>query len=293
MSSVVLEVLRRSPDPAIQRLVGVQAADVTRSPRVLTLLQFPTAVHPYKKWWGTHWRLVALSDLGMTAGAPALQPGVDQELDWLTSAAHRTSIQSVNGLVRRCASQEGNAVYAASRLGWERDPRVRQLVDSLLDWQWPDGGWNCDVNASGGRSSFHETVTPALGLAAFHRLTGDREALSAAHRSAELLLQHKLYRSRRSGEIVHPSWVQLHYPAYWHYDVLQGLRLLQALGRLGDPRAGEALGRVEASRRPNGFFSGPAWQSKTQPDAVSWGKGAANEVLNFLTESVLHAAGRS
>ena len=133
---MVFEVLRRSPDPAIQRLVGVRSADITASPRVQALLNFPT-VHPYKKWWGTHWRLVALADLGMTADAATLYPGIDQELSWLTSAAHRNRIQLINGLVRRCASQEGNAIYACSKLGWAHEPRVRQLVDSLLDWQWP------------------------------------------------------------------------------------------------------------------------------------------------------------
>ena len=288
---MVFEVLRRSPDPAIQRLVGVRSADITASPRVQALLNFPT-VHPYKKWWGTHWRLVALADLGMTADAATLYPGIDQELSWITSAAHRNRIQLINGLVRRCASQEGNAIYACSKLGWAHEPRVRQLVDSLLEWQWPDGGWNCDLKANGSRSSFHETVTPALGLIAFHQVAGDTDALSAAHRSADLLLEHRIFRSRRSGDIIHPSWVQLHYPAYWHYDMLQGLRLLQALDRLDDPRANEAIDRAQASRRPNGLFSGPAWYSAKQPDAVRWGKGTENEMLNILTESVMQTAGR-
>ena len=45
---------------------------------------------------------------------------------------------------RRHASMEGNAVYAFSRLGFADHPCTRRLVEALIAWQWPDGGWNCD-----------------------------------------------------------------------------------------------------------------------------------------------------
>lgn len=281
--------LLRSPDPAIRRLAGDERADVFASPRVRTLLQFPDP-HPYKKWWGTHWRLVALADLGVPAGTPSLARGVEQVLKWLASPRRR--ITKVNGLARRCASQEGNAVYACSKLGFASDPRVRKLVEWLLEWQWPDGGWNCDVKATGRRSSFHETVTPALGLAAYHVATQDAEALTGARRAAELLLEHRLFRSLRTGEVIHPSWTKPHYPPYWHYDILQGLRLLEGVGLLHEPRAQDALDMLERSRHPDGRFSGPAWWSAKRPDAVDWGNGPENEMLNLRVEAILHAAGR-
>jgi hypothetical protein len=73
-------------------------------------------------------------------------------------------VQVVDGLARRCASQEGNALAVACRLGMAGDPRAELLARSLVGWQWPDGGWNCDVRASGRRSSFHESLPPAWGL---------------------------------------------------------------------------------------------------------------------------------
>ena len=160
-----IERLLGSADPAVRRLAGDERADASASPRLRKLLEFPDDAHPYAKWWGTHWRLVALADLNPSLPAASLQPGVDQELAWLSSSAHCGKIIVIDGLARRHASQEGNAVYACSRLGFASDPRVRKLVESLLEWQWPDGGWNCAVRATGRRSSFHETVTPALGLA--------------------------------------------------------------------------------------------------------------------------------
>jgi hypothetical protein len=288
----VVERLLGSADPAVRRLAGDDGADVMSSPRVQALMEFPLETHPYKKWWGTHWRLVALADLGVPAGAPAVVPGMERELSWLLSTAHRKSGRRIDGLMRRCASLEGNALFSASKLGFASDPRVATLTEWLLDWQWPDGGWNCDVEASGRRSSFHETITPALGLAAYHEATRDETALKAARASAELLLEHDLFRSLKTGKPINPSWTKPHYPAYWHYDILQGLRLLDAVDMLDDPRAGDALDVLEGARRPDGLFSGPAWFSDRMRDAVDWGRGTENEMLNLRAEQVLHAAGR-
>ncbi|TDE15081.1 hypothetical protein [Jiangella asiatica] len=289
----VLTTLRDSTDPAMRRLAGDDAADPMDSRRVRTLLDFPTDVHPYRKWWGIHWRLVELADLGARPQRGALEAAVDRELSWLTSPAHVRAVTAVNGRYRRCASQEGNALYACATLGFADDPRVRQLVENLLAWQWPDGGWNCNGAPDAWRSSFHETVTPALGLAAYHAATGDLDARAAAARSAELFLEHRMFRRLADGSVIHPTWVKLHYPAYWHYDVGQGLRLLQVLGLLDDPRAQDALDVVEGARRGDGRFSGPAWWNAQMRPSVDWGRGPDNDMLNLRAANVLHAAGRA
>jgi hypothetical protein len=288
----VIERFLGSPDPAIRRLAGDDHADVFASERVRTLLAFPDA-HPYTKWWGTHWRLVSLADLGVPTGTAALVAGVEQELGWLCPADVQWEVPVVEGLVRAHASVQGNAVYACVQLGFATDPRVRTLVASLLEWQWPDGGWNCDDGASAHRSSFHETVTPALGLAAYHAATQDPDALAGARRTAELLLEHRLFRAAGSGDAIHPSWTKPHFPPYWHYDILQGLRLVQAVGALDDARAADALDLLERGRRRDGRFSGPAWWSAKQPDAVDWGPGTDNEMLDLRVEILLRAAGRA
>lgn len=111
--------------------------------------------------------------------------------------------------------------------------------------------------------------------------------------AAELLLEHRLFRSLGTGEPIHPSWTKPHYPPYCHYDVLQGLRLVAAVGLLDDPPARGALDLLERSRRRDGRFSGPAWWSAKQPDAVDWGRGPDNEMLNVRVEAVLRVAART
>jgi hypothetical protein len=264
-------------------------SDERDAERIATLLDFPDA-HPYKKWWGSHWRLVALADLGARARPSALGKGVGQVLGWLVDEP-RDDRQLRNGMPLRHASQEGNAVYACTRLGVD-DDRVPVLVDLLLESQWPDGGWNCSPRASGRRSSFHESVTPAIGLAVYGAEHADERAPAAARRTAELLLDHDLFRRRTTGAPIHPSFVDLHYPPYWHYDVLQGLVLCAHLGLLDDPRAQDALDLVESRRLPGGGYHCRSWASSANKDVIRWGSGANNDVLSRRADAVLRAAGR-
>jgi hypothetical protein len=252
------------------------------------LLHFPD-VHPYRKYCGTHWRLVELADLGTPIPPVRLQAGIDQEIAWLLSTTPDLAGRSVGGLPRRHASMEGNALYAFSRLGFAHHPSTRRLAEALIEWQWPDGGWNCDRHRTAHRSSFHESVTPALGLAAYADQTGNAAALAAAVRTAELLLQHRLFRVHGTGQPIHPSWTKLHYPPYWHYDVLQGLRLLRAVNRLNDHRARDALDLLESSRRRDGTFSGPQWSSKKQPAVLD--RGTYSQMLTQRAQEILEASG--
>ena len=91
--------------------------------------------------------------------------------------------------------------------------------------------------------------------------------------------------------------LKIHFPAYWHYDVLAGLRTVAAAIGLSDARASDALALLEAKRRKDGTWrpEGKWWKrpgSKgSNVEVVDWGT-AANELLTEQAEAVLHAAGR-
>ena len=255
-------------------------------------------VHPYKKWDGAHWRLVSLIELGISAREPRAVAAADQVLQWLTGESHRSKIKSINGRVRRCGSQEGNALAVCSRLGLIDDPRVQYLAESLIEWQWPDGGWNCDKRPEANHSSFYESLAPMWGLIEYHRATSDEAALPAAQRTAEMFLCHRLFRSTATGSVIDPEWLKLHYPLYWHYDVLQGLLILSRLRPLDDPRMQEALDIVEAKRQPDGcwkaegFYWVPLGKRTSNVEVVDWGRRGPNEMLTLNALRVLKAAER-
>jgi hypothetical protein len=301
-----------SSEPAIRRLARRDLLEETgpeddravlEGPKVAALLagQLPNGGfggHVYRKWTGAHWRLVSLVELGVPAGEPRLLAAANRVLDWLTGEPHRRTIQEVDGLTRRCASQEGNALAVCCRLGMAGDPRVELLARSLVSWQWPDGGWNCDRRASGRRSSFHETLPPAWGLHEYWRATGAKWAERAAGRAAELFLEHRVFRSLHSGEVIDRRWLALRYPPYWHYDALQALLVLARLGRVEDPRAAEALELLQRRRLPDGRWrpSGSWWSyagaGSGPPEVVDWGRGDPGEMLTLNALRVLRAAGR-
>jgi hypothetical protein len=308
---VSVEWLLESSEPAIAFLTrrDVLGEDVEPDPELLlsgpivrTLMSGQQAdggfgVHPYAKWRGAHWRLVSLVELGVPAGEPRAVAAAGTVLDWLTGDGHRRGIKTIDGLVRRCASQEGNALAVCCRLGMADDERVALLARSLAEWQWPDGGWNCDKRASGYRSSFHESLPPLWGLHEYAVATGEEWARRAADATAELFLEHRLFRSVRTGEVVNPAWLAPRYPPFWHYDVLQALLILSRAGKAGDPRAEEALEHLIGRRRSDGMWStsGKWWRPPdrggSNVEVVDWG-GAANAMVTLNVLRVLRAADR-
>ena len=253
---------------------------------------------PYRKWTGAHWRLVSLVELEVPRGEPRCMAALNGVLDWLTARDRLASVPTTrSGLPLSDASIEGNALGVACRLGAASDPRAGALAEALLRWQWPDGGWNCDRSASGRRSSFHESLIPMWALWEYGRATGHRGADQAAGRAAELFLEHRLFRRAGTGRRIHPSWVVLHYPPYWHYDILQALHLLARLGLIRDERTGDALDLLDERRLADGRWrAGGSWwmpsDSSRVPEAVDWGRRGPSPMITLNALRALKAAGR-
>ena len=209
----------------------------------------------------------------------------------------------MQGRARRCGSQEGNALWALLTLGLA-DERADQLARNLLQWQWADGGWNCDKRPGAINSSFHETLLPLRALARYGRERGSEEALAVARRAAEVFLKRRLFRRQRDGAVIKPRFLVLCYPAYWHYGILPGLKVMAEVGLIGDPRCAEALDVLESKRLPDGGFPAEGRHYNVSTDAarypsrrslVHWGPVGRTRMNEFVTVDalyVLKAAGR-
>ncbi len=119
---------------------------------------------------------------------------------------------------------------SAAGWAWPASPARRRLADRLIGWQWPDGGWNCDRHPEAHHSSVNESLPPIWGLHEYAAVTGDARARDAALRGAEFLLDHRVFRSHTTGDVMHRRVVDIRWPAYWHYDILQALLVLSRLG---------------------------------------------------------------
>ena len=229
----------------------------------------------------------------------SLIPLREQVLVWLFSKKHLDSILTLQGRVRRCASQEGNALYALLTLGLA-DERCDELAMRLLRFQWPDGGWNCDRRPQADTSSFMESLIPLRALNLHARLTGSADSQAAATRAAEIFLSRQMFRRRRDGALIDPHFLKLHYPCYWHYDILFGLSVMAEAGFIHDPRCQEALDLLESKRLPDGGFPAEEryYTTRQAPSGVSnvdWGGTSQRKMNPFVTTEallVLKAAGR-
>jgi hypothetical protein len=256
--------------------------------------------HPYTKWVGAHWLLADLADIGYPSGDEMLIPLREGVYQWLFGQSHQKSIRMINGRVRRCASQEGNALYYLLALGLA-DARTDELADRLVQWQWPDGGWNCDKNPGAHHSSFMESLIPLRGLARHGRITGNKQSQQAAEHAAEIFLKRHLYKRESDGRVIKDDFIRLHYPCYWHYDILFGLKVMAEAGFIHDERCRDALDLLETKRLSDGGFPAEKAYYRVTEKAVSgrslvsWGGTSKRRLNEFVTADalyVLKVAGR-
>jgi hypothetical protein len=111
------------------------------------------------------------------------------------------------------------------------------LANQLLGQQLEDGGWNCEAvepsakRPKSQRSSFHTTICVLEGLLAYEQAGRKRTAVTRARERAEnYLLERRMFRSLRTGEVIDERWLRFSFPTFWHYDVLRGLDYLRNAG---------------------------------------------------------------
>jgi hypothetical protein len=152
---------------------------------------------------------------------------------------------------------EGNAIYCLTKLGL-CDDRTPALADLLVDWQWPDGGWNCDHKSPAHTSSFTESLWPLRGLVHFSFLSTKKRYRDVVERAAEYFMKRKLYKRLTNGRIIDEKFTKLHDPSYWHYDILFGLKVMKEAGRIKDERCSEAISILKSKRLHDGGFPSEA-----------------------------------
>ena len=266
--------------------------------------------NPYRKWQGPHWTLCSLAEIGFPAGDKRLLPLRQRVMDWMFASAFLKPPSTVffpdqPQRPRRCASMEGNAIWSQLVLGIVDDERVPLLVDRLLAFQWPDGGWNCDKRPEARTSSVQETLVPLRGLTHWYRATGDERARGAANLAAEFLLARRLLWRKRDGALIEPEWGgpvdKIHYPIRF-YDVLSVLLVMAEMGLVRDPRCRDALDLLERKRLADGMFP-VEWTNVKKADRIEtrgtfadWGilhKKKGNPLVTVDALYVLREAGRA
>ena len=205
------------------------------------------------KWISSHYTLLDLKHLAISPDNQAIRQSILQVIDTLKGSDGGIS---PFGAEQKCdVCLNGMFLNYASYFGMKED-NLKSIIDFLLTERMKDGGFNCHSNTIGAtHSSVHSTISVLEGILEFTKsgYTYRREDLQNAEKeSIEFLLQHNLYKSHKTGEIINKKIVMLSYPSRWKYDILRALDYLRSAEVSYDPRMQDALDLLKKKRLKDG-----------------------------------------
>ncbi len=217
----------------------------------------------WPKWRATVWPLILLAELGMSGDHPRIRSGCEyflsmamsQDKSWPPPSFPEGDLTGYRLLWEPCVT--GNMARTLVEFGYGEDPRVREMFEWLVRTQLPDGGWNCEVGTWGKEvhhSSFMSTIEPLWAFSALGAGRWPQGGKEAVARACEFLLMHHLYKSDHTFKVINEEWTRLHFPMFYFYDILHGLRVLTALGYGRDERTRDALDLLKSKRLPDGTW---------------------------------------
>ena len=192
------------------------------------------------KWISTTYTLLLLRHLGLSPDNPQAQRGCSL---FLAKGIHHDGGINLFHTIDYSETCINGMLLALLSYFRCPDERVHAVASFLLKVQMADGGWNCEWVKGATHSSFHTTISVLEGLAEY-RLTYPTQGtrtLPASQRAHEFLLQHRLYRSHHTGEVVDPAMTRMNFPPRWKYDFIRVLDYFQWIGAQRDERMNDAI----------------------------------------------------
>jgi len=212
------------------------------------------------KWISTHYTLLDLRNLNLTPNHVLVQETINMVLD--NNKADDGGIQ-----LGPSTSQYSDICVNAMFLNYASyfntlENKLYSIVDAILKEIMPDGGFNCRTTRSGAtHSSLHTTISVLEGLTAFQKAGHTyrmEEIIRAKKSSVAFILQHQLFLSNRTGQVIHKDFLKLTYPCRWKYDILRALDFFQYDGIGWDNRMEAALAILVSKQNKTGTWNMPA-----------------------------------
>jgi hypothetical protein len=207
------------------------------------------------KWISTHYTVLDLKNLGIAPHQQAISQSISLIL--------RDNISQDGGVNPAVTIEQSDVCVNGMFLNYacyfkvEREA-LHSIVDFVISQQMEDGGFNCQLNQGGAvHSSLHSTISLLEGILEYawngynYRLA---ELTQIAAEAREFILQHRLFRSDHTGEIIDKRYLMLSYPSRWRYDILRALDYFYFAEIPYDPRMQEAFEVLHKKRRKDGTW---------------------------------------
>jgi len=204
------------------------------------------------KWTSTTYTLLLLHWLGLPSGHPRALAGCQQL--WDGARFYDGGLNLAKSIRQPETCITAMLILLASSFGYD-DDRVDAAVSWLLHQQLDDGGWNCETVRSGSRhGSFHTSISVLDALIEYEHSSGENRTAFAMQRGRQFLLDHRLYRSHHTGEVINAAWTRFPFPPQWHFDVLRGLEHYRAAAVAPDERLSDAIDVIRRARGRDGTW---------------------------------------
>jgi len=194
------------------------------------------------KWTSTHYTLLDLKNLSISKYNKDIELTINKII-----REEKNSDGGINpskSLSRSDVCINGMFINYASY--FETDEKdLMSIVDFILSQQLTDGGFNCQLNRKGAtHSSLHSTLSVIEGILEYsqngytYRIN---ELKKAEEESRQFILEHKLFKSHRTGQTIDHKMLMLSYPCRWRFDILRALDYFQFAGIGINSRMTDAL----------------------------------------------------
>lgn len=194
------------------------------------------------KWTSTHYTLLDLKNLAISNDCKSIIQTL--EIILKENKAPDGGILPIGEMQKSDMCINGMALNYFSYFGVNQS-ELESIVNIILSQQLSDGGFNCRLNRSGAKhSSLHTTISVLEGILEYrknnytYRLA---ELKKVERESQEFILQHCLYKSDKTGNVIDNRYLRFTYPTRWRYDILRALDYFQFAGSLYDNRMQDAV----------------------------------------------------
>jgi len=207
------------------------------------------------KWISSHYTLLDLKLLNIASAPPEVSETIAKIL--------RENKSADGGINPSRSIPESDVCVNGMFLNYAcyfktHQNNLRSIVDFIISQHMPDGGFNCEsTRYNPVHSSLHTTLSILEGLQEYAANGYDYRRIELnriADAAREFILQHRLFISDRTGEIINKRFLMLSYPPRWFYDILRALDYFRVVGIEYDERIQPALDVLLKKRRVDGTW---------------------------------------
>ncbi|MFC2098426.1 hypothetical protein ACFLTA_07860 [Bacteroidota bacterium] len=212
------------------------------------------------KWISSHYTLLDLRNICISEKCLPVQ-----ETLGIIMKENKGPDGGINPSITRHNSDvciNGMALNYYSYFRW-KEKDLKSIVDFILTQHMADGGFNCHSNWISARhfprhSSLHTTLSILEGIQEYrqnHYSYRLDDLGKVEKQSIEFILQHRLFKSDKTGEIIKRDFLKLTWPSRWKYDILKALDYFRAAGFNYDKRMDDAIAVILKKRNKEGTWN--------------------------------------